>query len=434
MHEYTSLTLPRKGIFRLGAYRVAIYLFFITLALQNAIALIVVGAGMNIPLTRIFLVKDALLAALCAMLVTTKASYKFGRADQMALLIVAVVLMAVIAKGGGVYDMAMQLRFYLVPILLFLVGRNTAPFYKQKDIYRFLMTIGAAYVILGIAFTVIDRDLLLQMGIGHLLDEKLGYFGRGEQMNGGFPINFYFYHSNGDTTERAFGMLFDPLASAYFGAVLFFHLLEVRKRSDRSAVAGILAAGVALMIMLSITRAIIIGVIFCLILFRIGNTKLRMAPLVLSFSVISIVIIIVAMGADSSIGLVDPSTLAHLSAYKKIDLYTLIVGGGIIPGQPRGAESLYLTIAKEYGISLLFLYAIWLVVLYRWYRANFKYPYAYATTAAMVVYAVASLTTEHWFSISSSALFWFLLGNNMTAIERMSGAVAPANQLQTVVP
>lgn len=415
MYQYTPMPRRTEGARQISVYCALVYLFFLAIVLQNPVALAIVSTNLEFPVAAVYIVKDGLLVSLVVLIFTTKSVYRFGRVDQVALLIMMLLVAIVLARGGSLQDQATQLRFYLAPLILFFVGRNIAPFRRETEMATFIVTIGSLYVLLGLAFTVIDREILLQEGIGRLLSEKLGLFGRGEAMTRGFPINFYFYHSNGDLTNRAFGALFDPLSSAFFGAVLFFHLSETCRRKT-TVVPGIVAVGVGTMIALSLTRAIIIGVLFALIVSRYKEREIRLVPIVVIFLVILVGLLSIG-DMDKIIWSLDPSMLAHLYAYTKLDFDTLMLGSGLSLGQPRGAESLYLTIIKEHGLGLLFLYFIWLVVLYRWFRSHFQFPYAYATLAAMVVYALASLTTEHWFSLSSSALFWFLLGNNMTAIQ-----------------
>ena len=412
----TDTALKATGCDNSRFFSIAVYFFFCALLLQNTVALSVTAAGLGLPVHTIYLVKELVLVFMVVLMLATKVVYKFSKVDRVALLLIAFLFADVIVKGGSIYDQAMQLRFYLTPLILYFLGRNLAPFRRQSDLTRFVIIISAIYVFLGFMYMLIDRETLLQIGLGQLLSEKLGHFGREGAVFGGLPINFYFYHQDGELTARAFGALFDPLASAFMGAVLFFYLIEIRRLTNNK-LAGLLAAGVALIVVLTITRAIIIGVLIALILFQFRKKNLRYSAVFALTASFFIAGILIFVNVDSIINSLDPSTRAHLSAYLNLDTATIFMGESSGAGEIRGAESLYLTILKEHGIVLLLFYLMWLQFIYSFLRKHYAYNYAFATVAAMIVYIMASLTTEHWFSSSSGALFWFLLGNTLTFIQ-----------------
>jgi|GEM_PF-6330983 len=416
MYRLSTISSRINGLPHVNIYSVAMYIFFLAILLQNTVSLSNVSLGLGISITAIYIVKDLLLVLLVCLILTTKTNYKFSNIDQVALLLAVFLIVKILIRGGGFYDIAMQMRFYLTPMILYFVGRNIVPFYQGRDIVRFVLIIGSVYAFLGLMFVLIDRDYLLQIGLGNLLSEKLGHFGREDAVVEGFPINFYFNHADGGLTNRAFGALFDPLASAFFGAVLFFHLLESCRRTV-SIVAKILAVAIGVLILLSITRAIIFGIILALLLFQFRKKEIRLVPATLIFFVLIILGAQKYGNIETFAGSLDPSTISHLYAYTKLDINSLMLGDAYESGQARGAESIYLTILKEHGLGLLLLYLLWVFILYRWLRENYQFPFAYATSASLLVYALASLTTEHWFVLSSGAIFWFLLGNNVTAIQ-----------------
>ncbi|MFK5913740.1 MAG: hypothetical protein QM484_05135 [Woeseiaceae bacterium] len=400
-----------KGV---HAYAVVTYIFFLALILQNSIAFSVKALGLELPVSVIYVFKDIVLLGMVGLLLMTKVVFKFSRFDQVALLILLYLVVFALVKGSGLNDMIMQLRFYLVPILLYFIGRNMSPFLREADLIRFILVISSAYVLVSLVFILIDREVLLQMGLGQLLSEKLGHFGREDAVMGGLPINFYFYHTNGELTNRAFGANFDPLSSAFLGGCLFFYLFEICKRTT-SKLARVLTICVGLIVVLTLTRAIIIGMLLALAVYQFKKRRLRW------FSVfmlaLTLLVAIVSYNMSYIQDSLDPSTKAHLSAYSDLDESAVVTENEDVKDKVRGAESLYLTVIQEYGIGLFLLYAVWLLMVYRFLRKHYCSPYTYATVAAMFVYLLASLTTEHWFSFTSGALFWFLLGNNLTAIQ-----------------
>lgn len=404
------------GCYSPRVFTIAVYFFFCALLLQNTVALSVTAAGLGLPVHLVYIVKDLLLVFMVGLMLATKVVYKFSKVDRGALILMAFLFVMVLVKGGSIYDQAMQLRFYLAPLVLYFLGRNLAPFRQPSEIVRFIFIISSIYVFLGFMYVLVDRETLLQIGLGQLLSEKLGHIGREGAVFGELPINFYFYHKSGEMTNRAFGALFDPLASAFMGAVLFFYLIEIHRLTNNK-IAGILAVGVSFIVVLTITRAIIIGILISLMVFQFQKKNLnRSAVFVLIVSLIFTVLVLTT-NFDSIFYALDPSTRAHIAAYLNLNTTTIFMGEPYGAGQVRGAESLYLTLLKEHGLVFLLLYLVWLQFIYSFLRKYYNCHYAYATVAAMFVYLLASLTTEHWFSFSSGALFWFLLGNNLTAIQ-----------------
>lgn len=399
-------------------YKATVYAFFLTIILQNTIGLIITGMGMGVPLLTVYFLKDVLLVFLVIMTLMGNVIYKFGRVDKVAFVIMAFICMAAIMKGGGIGSLIFELRFYLAPVVMFFIGRNLAPFRSEKEITTFVLIIGSIYTILGLVYMLIDREMLLQMGMTSLLSEKLGQFGR-TSMIGGFPLNFFYYSGDGTIYSRAFGAHFDPLATAFFGAVLFFYLLEAHKRLF-TPIAKFVAIGVGIMILLSMTRSIIFSILIALLLFQLERKELRLNLFSLIVLILGIVGSFIFIDLGSLQDQIDPSSAIHLSVYTELNLNNLIFGSGIETGKPRGSESVYLTILYEHGIGVFFIYLVWIIILYRWFFSHFMYPYSYAASAAMLVYAIASLTTEHWFSISSGTIFWFLIGNSMTLIQSSS--------------
>jgi len=412
MNKDIDIVVIENKYHQLSGFAMLIYLFYVTIIFQNIFALAATAFGIDIPISMVYIVKDILLLLIFSLVLASKRVYKFNRFDQIPLVIIIYIIVVLMVNSGSFYDQVMKLRFYMVPLILYFIGRNAIPFRKQVDIERFIIFLGVFYVVLSLVFIFIDRNFLLQIGMGQLLGEKLGYFAREDAVLGGYPINYYFYHDTGELTKRAFGALFDPLATAFMGAVLFFHLIEIRLRT-KNKLAGLLVLGVGIVLMLTITRAIIAGAIIVLMLYQFRKTRIRYLPVM---AIIFGVFLLVLLSLKGSLVL-DPSSVAHIGAYTKVDFMALLVGEDFDPGEARGAESLYLTILKEYGVGLFSLYVLWVYMLYKHLRANFTRPFAYATLASMVVYLLASFTTEHWFIFSSGALFWFLLGNNLTVIQ-----------------
>jgi hypothetical protein len=224
------------------------------------------------------------------------------------------------------------------------------------------------------------------------------------------PTNFFYFGDGGRVIYRAFGAFFDPLVTAYFGASLFFFLYEThRRRLVRYA--GILAVLVGLLLMLTLTRAIILGVAFVVVFSLLRRKGIAALPIWLALVVGGVGLVAAVLNFASLLSLLDPSSVAHLNAYRNISITTGLIGSPPDPGATRGAESLYLTIFMELGAGVLVIFIIWFALIYRKLLRGYDLPFMRPALESTFVYLLASLTTEHWFVFTSGSLYWFLLGN-----------------------
>jgi hypothetical protein len=328
-------------------------------------------------------------------------------------------LMVFIAIGlemNAVMDAVSKLRFYLAPLLLFLLGRNVAPLRTFRQVRVFVYCLSVLFILLGALYILLSRGVLLDLGLGDMLRAKLGHFGREDALFQGLPVNFSFYHKDGAVTERGIGPLFDPLATAFMGSVLMFYLVEIYQNRKRWF-SLFLIIGVSIIVLLTLTRAIIIASIISLMLYRLNRSRMRRSTVYLVV-VSTFVGLMYLLGVSNDLSsALDPSTVAHIQVYLSLDAKDLIFGAGIGEDDVLGSESLYLTILKDHGLLMFSIYMWWIVLLYLNVRKYFTQIFSYSTSASMFVLLLASFTTEHWFTFSSSALFWFLLGNNLSSME-----------------
>jgi hypothetical protein len=393
------------------------YLFFIVILVQSSIALLFVSTGADVPIEPFYAIKFLLLAFFVWLLLVTKTLPRFKPTEMTAAAIVFVVIALAVAKGGGVAYIADELKFYLVPVMIYFIGRIVAPFKDDRQLARFLMTLGFIYVVLGAAYVLIDRETLADIGLKALLGGKYSDLGRNNGLWNGLPITFWFFRSGASPIPRAFGALFDPLASAYFGATLVFYLWEVHRRKVVAG-AGLLAAAVAVLIGLSMTRAMILGIVIVFVASLLHKKGIGAMPLWPAVLAGAIGVVLLAANLDAIIPLLDPSSGGHLQAYLQLNVTNSFIGQRFTDGAPRGEESLYSTIFFECGIVGLICFLTWFGQLYFLLRKLVAYPYARAAFESLLVYLLASFTTEHLFASSSCGLFWFLLGNNLTVIEQ----------------
>lgn len=405
------------------------YCFFVAVLIQGIIALIFISTGLDIPVSPFYAVKFLLLAAGIWLIVATKMLPRFGNTEKLAAVIGLVIIILAVAKGTPLYYIADQLKFYMTPFILFFVGRSLVPFRSERQLAMFLMVVASLYVFLGLSYELIGRDALSDIGLKSLLSQKFSDVGRGsDEFVYGYPTNFWLFLNGGAIRiPRAFGALFDPLATAFFGMPLCLYLWEAHRRRAIAG-AGFMVAVVAFSISLTLTRSIILGIVLVFLASRVFKKGIAAIPLWPAAIVFFVVVAIgMTMNSHAAILLVestlDPSSIAHFEAYLKWDASTNLLGHRFAYDAPRGEESLYLTIFFESGIVGLITFLAWFAHLYCRLRNSISSPYVRAAFESFVVYFVASFTTEHWFAATSGSLFWFLLGNTLTVAEEHTFAV-----------
>ena len=244
----------------------------------------------------------------------------------------------------------------------------------------------------------------------------------------GMPTNFFFFHDNGTVTPRAFGAFFDPLETGFFSAALFFSLYETHRRR-LARFAGVLCVFVALLLLLTLTRAIIFGVAFVVIYSLLRKRGIASLPIWLALVAAGLFVVAAILNIESLAASLDPSSVGHLNAYLNISVTSALIGSPPDPGAPRGSESLYLTILIELGALVLVAYVVWFASIYRTLLRNYDFPYMRPALESMFIYILASFTTEHWFAITSGSLFWLLLGNTVGKMEKM-----PSPSIEQIPP
>jgi hypothetical protein len=400
-----------------NSFAFGMYLFFGVLLLQNIVVLPFLATGLAFPISLVYAIKYVLLAAVGCLLLVTRDFYRTLWADKPVMAVLGAVLLLAAVRGGGFGYMAEELRFYLTPAAFYLIGKAAGPFHDERQIGRFVVFVALFYVAIGLLFIVVDRRFLMDFGLRSFFHQKLPEIGRGDETYNGMPTNFFYFGNEGRVFYRAFGAFFDPLVTAYFGASLFFFLYETHRRK-LVRYAGVLTVFVGLLLMLTMTRAIIMGVAFVVVLSITRRKGIAALPVWLALVVGGVALAAAILNFASLLSLLDPSSVAHLNAYRNISITTGLIGSPPDPDAPRGAESLYLTILMELGVGVLAVFVIWFASIYRKLLRGYELPYMRPTLESMFVYLLASFTTEHWFVFTSGSIFWFLLGNVLRNAER----------------
>ncbi len=369
------------------------------------------ATGLAFPVSIVYAVKYVLLLAIGCLLLVTRYFYRILWADKFVLVVITAVLLLAMVRGGGLGYMAEELRFYLSPVLFFLIGKAAKPFRGSRQIGRFVVFVGILYVAIGFLFILIDRNILMDYGLREFLHQKDSDLGKLGETYNGMQVNWFYFREGGGVIYRALGPFLDPLITAFFGAPLFFFLYEThRRRLVRYA--GTLTVLVGGLLIFTLTRAIVLGVGFVFVFSLARKKGIAALPVWLALVVGGLAVVAAIFNIESLISSLDPSSAAHLNAYLNFSITTTdLMGSPPDPGAPRGAESLYLTILLELGAGVLTVFLVWFASIYRKMLRGYEAPYMRAALESTVVYLLASFTTEHWFVFTSGSLFWFLLGN-----------------------
>jgi len=394
---------------------ILVYTIFTLILVQSTLAFILNAIEPSLDSSRIYAIKDLLIVFLISLMLLTKTRYEICSLDKYVLILICLLPIIIALNSIDAWGMVSGMRFYMMPLVMYLLGRYLLQLKDDHLIEKFILFLAVGYVVLSLVYVFIDREILLGLNISDFFEDKFKIFGRSDAMINGYPVNYFFHHKDGSLSARSFGALFDPLATAFFGTTILCFCYELYKRKKRS-IYLVLSLAILLVVGLTFTRAILFMLPVVLLLYGFRKGHVRTAPLLPILLAMLFGIIILALYQEELNLFLDPSTIAHLSVYRLENILSLSAAQQD-DIEIRGSESLYLTMIKDYGILFLILYLVLFAKIYRHLITEKERMYNYSLLASFAVYVMASFTTEHWFALSSSSLFWFLLGRNMTTRE-----------------
>jgi len=406
-----------------------IYLIFALIMVQSTLAFILNAIEPSLDSSKVYVVKDLVIVSFVLLMLLTKARYEICSLDKYVITLILLVPVLLTLYSANAWEFISAVRFYTMPLVMYLLGRYVIHLKDDRVFEKFILFVSIAFVVISLAYVFIDRDILLALNITDFFQDKYKIFGRSDAMINGFPINFYFHRSDGSMMERSFGALFDPLATAFFGATILFFCYELYRRKKK-VVYFFLAWLILLVIGLSFTRAILLMIPVVLLMYGIKKYFVRITPILPIIVFMMFFIVVMTQNLENLRSVLDPSTIAHLSVYE-FDQIISLATGQVRDSEIRGSESLYLTMIKENGLLFFGLYLLLFVKIYRYLISNKDQVFSYALLTSFVVYVMASFTTEHWFALSSSSLFWFLLGRNVKTSKGVSKESAKNTQIRS---
>jgi hypothetical protein len=334
------------------------------------------------------------------------------------------------------------LKFSIFPIIGLLIGLliDINLFQIKKNI-KLLLYISILLVFFGIfEILFIQREFLVENLI------KVNII-NGQNQDALRLDNFLYFVTYGDYSyTRMVSTFISPLTLAYFlilpNSILVSQAISSPIKNNNFML-YILNFG----IFLTLTRAVILP--FLLLIGLLIKFRFKIILIVLSSFIIFYNDNIFYIIYDT-LTLEDPSAYAHYHAYSNgfQILMNSLWGNGLGEAGPIGnfissssssetgvntndsvGESLYMTIFFERGIVGLLLFTMLIGIIFYLLKKNsrrisLKYlTLSYLLNAvlyASFIFIIASITTEHWFGIQSSIMYWIYCGITLQLTYKIS--------------
>ena len=327
----------------------------------------------------------------------------------------------------------LDLRGFIIIGMAYYFGRFASEFTTFQVFFKKIRIGLILLVVFGIfEWSFINRDYLIS-GYTEFMKLKGGDAGiEGDE-------SFAYYATFGSIQiVRMMSALMSPLSLAYFLVVPISFLSASLFTGNKSNINVILAIGVGSAIILSVTRAVIVGFCFALILYALFSTnKIKTLLFVVMFIFLMNLFLPFDKIITDTINLDDASSRGHQLGYllsfesfiQNPWGHGLATAGPIanfsVEGQSMGGETLYLTIANTRGIFGLIAFILIPISVLFTYKKIINYEMRIAVFLSTITYVLASITTEVWIGFQTGAMYWMLLGfaygsnnNNVHKIEK----------------
>lgn len=409
-------------MFDLTNNRIKLLLFFffiLCLVFQNSLALILVNIFETNFVRIIFVIKESILFICFILMLLTVRSYRLGMCDFLGLLVMFYIFLRFSFGSADISTKLYSFRLYAVPIVLYFLGKMYFGNISFSKIRNMLLFVTIPFLILSVFFYFVDKKSLSAWNMGALFEAK-GMALRGAGFLDAFPVNFFSFYGN-NIYERLFGPLFDPLATAFFLVpFLFLFLTEMKfnKRYD----AFFLFFSFFIVLLLTQTRAIL-GGIFLTILFISGAKYSKLESRIKLFVVMFLAGFSILLAFYNFLmPYADPSSRGHLVAYEVFlgSLSTaspmdIAFGQGLPRGLRFGSESIFISMIIHGGVLFCLLFLLFVFKgIFEVVKNKNCFQMKLIVIFSFVCYFVSSFTTEHWFAVSSSGMFWVLFGMSNT--------------------
>jgi hypothetical protein len=331
------------------------------------------------------------------------------------------------------------LRFSLICLGLFMMGRSI-PYNPKRLAVAVKLLVGMTIVIVAfgiIEFLFIPREILTAGYMPWLAVKNSAP----DAANAPIGEMAYVVGFGDFIIKRMMSFFLTPLGLAYFLILpfaLFLSAMILKKRwkgSVKIPLPSLIITLTATAIVLSLTRAVIAVALVMLALTYLGRNSFKAMIIVGVLGLIFATTFLKTV-ISRTVNLEDPSAAAHAYAYvvgiQNIREHPLGIGlgkAGPVAGQfgaegmysetdASVGESLYLSMTMERGFISLAVFLFFVIALARTANrlagcedAGFNSRLiGKAIFIATICFAVASISTEHWFGFQSSALFWWFAG------------------------
>ncbi len=398
--------------------------FIYLLLLQNSIALLIVSF-IDIKPDFIFISKELYIVTLLLVLIIIKKKYLISKIDKIIILIISYLIVVAIGSYHGITSTIYGLRYYIVPFSLLFLGKF---FFNEltEDDYNKTLTIAIILLLfLSIFYVVVDKYTLLGLNISKVFEAK-GKIVAGTGFYKDFPLNFFSFYGE-KVYRRLVGPFFDPLAIGFFLVPLLFYCrYEVSPKYNITN--HIFYLSLIVLLIFSQTRAIILSFMLTTLVIKKSNQGKFVINNNLLIILVAFIIAIVIVIIFSSIGELDPSSRAHLSSYynfinhmRHITLREFLIGQGFPEDLNFGSESIFLSMIIHNGFIFFILFNYFVYSVYRHITINMNNTIRLNAASSLIAYYLASFTTEHWFAITSSGIFWIILGISLSDNKNYEG-------------
>ena len=309
---------------------------------------------------------------------------------------------AIVLKSTSLSSSILSLRLYVMPFLLYCIGRYVIP--ERFKISLFFDVITFIFLLVGFFFLILSFNDEL---FNSVKNSSLGpLFSKG---------NLYVYQANGDRYHRYFGPFLDPLATAFF----IVPLISFYYFNPKNLKSGMFLTLLSLYLLLTMTKAVIGSVLVVFLLIQKKNSRWKISTKLL-FYIIPALFIFIIFFYEILIENASPSTYGHLFAYysnvrafiKNPMGYGYFRFSDNLPIEFYSTESIYFSIILEQGILVFMIFASFILKLLSYLKSQINIDTNNVILyCSLCIYLIASFTTEHFFATTSSFVFWLILGH-----------------------
>jgi hypothetical protein len=422
---------------KIGVVALCVITLFYFIPFQDLIVSWLYLKQVNIVLLKILLVlKELIVLGLGSLLLL---NVKASRAKFLLILFLIYATLTIPFSSQPLVTTLIGLRTYLLLVFSFIIGEKLgsetfeAGFYKHLN-KIFLLILVFSFLEYFVLPMTIWKDVFpvmeMKREVGNLSTTN-------EYKRSGFPVNAF-----GELTRRMLGPFDEPLYMAYFTVIILnFYIARIFFHRKKPQVKAMLAG---ILIFLTQTRAIIVGLILSIAGLLFKSTKLKVKYLLGGFAGV-LMLVVVAMiyykwVSTLLASLFDPNgrNVGHIKAYVH-GLQMLLqhpFGQGVGSASSAVAanestnatENAFINLGLELGLLgmlFVFIFFVWLAIRFRDYLIRFENVrkeglYHIVATGYLLIlqFTFAGLTAPHILTARIIIPFMIVMGWSYSVTRR----------------